>query len=107
MQIEVVESFLTLCDTQNMTRAGEKLYITQQCLSQQIKSMERELGVKLFLRQRTGMVPTEIGRRLYSEFRQIAESYQNIRALCGSQPRDGHSKTTAAAPGKKPEEQAP
>lgn len=96
MQIEAVRSFLTLYDTGNMTRASEKLYITQQCLSQQIKSVERELGVTLFIRRRTGMVPTDICRQLYQDFKKIYVSYTNINRLCEAQKFDSKSRVVIA-----------
>ena len=42
--------FLTVAEELNITRAAERLYISQQSLSNHIGNMERELGVKLFTR---------------------------------------------------------
>src|SRR5699024_7005166 len=42
--------FLTVAEELNITRAAERLYISQQSLSNHIGNMERELGVKLFVR---------------------------------------------------------
>ena len=42
--------FLTVAEELNITRAAERLYISQQSLSNHISNMERELDVKLFTR---------------------------------------------------------
>lgn len=42
--------FLLVAEELNITRAAERLYISQQSLSNHIANMERELGVKLFTR---------------------------------------------------------
>ena len=42
--------FLMVAEELNITRAAERLYISQQALSNHISSMERELNVKLFTR---------------------------------------------------------
>ena len=42
--------FLTVAEELNITRAAERLYISQQSLSHHISNMERELNVKLFTR---------------------------------------------------------
>lgn len=79
-----------------MTKASEKLFVTQQCLSRQIKGVEDELGVKLFTRKKTGMTPTEICRRIYPEFRKILYSYDNIRAICGGEGENDEPRLTIA-----------
>ncbi len=42
--------FLMVAEELNITRAAERLYISQQSLSNHISNMERELNVKLFTR---------------------------------------------------------
>lgn len=48
MDIEQLQSFLTLSQTLNYTKAAENLYITQPTLSRHIKHLETELGCRLF-----------------------------------------------------------
>ena len=43
-----VETFLTVCQTMNFTRAAEQLHITQPAVSQHIRALEEEYGTKLF-----------------------------------------------------------
>ncbi len=50
MNFHHLKYFLTVAEELNITRAAERLYISQQSLSNHIGNMERELGVKLFTR---------------------------------------------------------
>ena len=50
MEIRVLRYFLETAREGNMTRAAERLHVTQPTLSKQIKELETELGKKLFIR---------------------------------------------------------
>ena len=50
MNFQHLKYFLTVAEELNITRAAERLYISQQSLSNHISNMERELDVKLFTR---------------------------------------------------------
>lgn len=47
-----------------LTRAAERLYVSQPALTKQIKQLENQLGMRLFTRSRSGMALTEAGRAL-------------------------------------------
>lgn len=51
----------------NYRVASEELSVTASAVSQQIKSLEEELGLTLFLREKRAMVLTEAGKRLYEK----------------------------------------
>jgi LysR family glycine cleavage system transcriptional activator len=46
----------------SVTHAAEQLYVTQSAVSRQILALEREFGCRLFVRERSGVRLTEIGR---------------------------------------------
>ncbi|MFF2026482.1 LysR family transcriptional regulator [Streptomyces sp. NPDC058171] len=47
-----------------LTRAAERLFVSQPALTKQIRQLETQLGVTLFTRSRAGMALTEPGRAL-------------------------------------------
>lgn len=53
-----------LSDTGNMTRAAQRLSVSQSALSQQLKDIEGKLAADLFFRTNKKMVPTAVGKRL-------------------------------------------
>lgn len=50
MELRVLRYFATSAREGSMTKAAEKLHVTQPTLSKQIKELEEELGQKLFIR---------------------------------------------------------
>ncbi len=75
MQIQFIGSFLQLYRDGNMTKASAKLNITQQGLSRQIKSIERELNASLFERSRSGVSPTEICVKIHPHLKRMHDEY--------------------------------
>jgi len=62
MELRHLKSFVTLAQELNFSRAAEQLHIVQPALSAQIRSLESELGVQLFTRDRRSVSLTEVGR---------------------------------------------
>lgn len=71
MELRVLNYFLATAQEQNMTRAAEKLLVSQPALSRQIADLEDELGVKLFIRQPRKLILTPAGRYLQEQAREI------------------------------------
>ena len=64
MDIRVLRYFLETAREENMTRAAERLFISQPTMSKQLKDLENELGVKLFRRSNYNIKLTEAGMLL-------------------------------------------
>jgi len=64
MEIRVLRYFLETAREENMTRAAERLFISQPTMSKQLKALENELGVKLFRRSNYNIKLTEAGMLL-------------------------------------------
>ena len=66
MKWDRLRLFNIVAQTRNITEASYILQMSQSALSRQMKALEHELGVKLFLRNSDGISLTKAGNRLYS-----------------------------------------
>lgn len=64
MELYQLRSFATVAELGHLTRAAERLHVSQPALSAQIKALEDELAVALFERSAAGMALTRAGREL-------------------------------------------
>lgn len=71
MELRYLKYFVTVAERQNFTRAAEELHVAQPAISQQIKSLEEELGVSLLLRTKRSVKLTAAGHAFLSEAREI------------------------------------
>ena len=75
----------TLAELGNLTRAAERLYISQPAVSMTIKKLEESLGTTLFLRKPRGVVLTENGRLLYDGVKQalnmLSDTESNLKHI--------------------------
>ena len=78
MELRHLKYFLTLAEELHFSRAADKLYISQPPLSRMIKSLEIELGVDLFERNKRNVKLTEYGEYLKNESQRL---FQNIYLL--------------------------
>lgn len=77
MELRHLRSLITLAREGNFTRAARRLRIAQPALSQQIRSLERELGVLLVARTNRTSGLTEAGARLVARAEGILLSVQD------------------------------
>jgi len=80
MELYQLRSFLAVAEAGNLTRAAEKLHLSQPALSAQIRSLEDELEVTLFERSSGGMTPTAAGRRLLAATEKVLAAAQSLRS---------------------------
>lgn len=64
MDLQQLQYFVTCIEKGSLTRAADELFTSQPHVSQVIRSLERELGVTLFRRTGSGIVPTDEGERI-------------------------------------------
>ena len=71
MDIRSLQYFITVAEELNITKAAEKLHMSQPPLSTQIKGLETELGTQLFIRGKRRLKLTESGQLLYRRAKEI------------------------------------
>lgn len=79
MELYQLRSFAAVAEVGHLTRAAERLHISQPALSAQIKALEDELGVALFERTSSGMSLTAGGQRLLAEAGKVLAAAQVLR----------------------------
>ena len=64
IDLRLLRYFLVLAEELHFTRAAERLYVSQPALSNQIRRLERQIGLALFDRTNRGVVLTPAGQAL-------------------------------------------
>lgn len=92
MELRQLRAFVAVAEAGSMTRAAAGLHMAQQSLSEQMRTLEAQLGVTLLHRSPRGVTPTPVGEVLLREARDVlarAERAQEavVRAAGGE---EGH-----------------
>ncbi len=69
LDLNLLRVFLVVADARSVTRAAERLYLTQPAVSAAIKRLDRAVGASLFARQGRGLVLTARGAELATRVR--------------------------------------
>ena len=77
INLELYRVFVTAARCGSLTKAAEKLYISQPAVSQSVKLLENQLGEKLFRRTARGMELTDCGKMLYKVLARPLEELEN------------------------------
>lgn len=80
MNTTQIKCFLTVAETLNFTKAAKQLFMTQPGLSRYITSLERELNVLLFIREKQRVRLTPAGALLAKEMKEFDSMINNIIA---------------------------
>lgn len=78
INIELYRFFYVVAVNQNITKASEKLNISQPAITKHIKNLEDALGVILFNRTRKGVVLTPIGQIIFLEIKNALTIFDNV-----------------------------
>ena len=79
MELSQLRAFVAIAKIGQLTRAAEKLHLSQPALSGQIKALEETLGISLFERSSSGMTLTPGGRTLLAEAERILAAIQQLK----------------------------
>lgn len=84
----------TIADEGSMTRAAQKLFVTQPSLSHCVLSVERELGAQLFRRTSGGLVLTYAGEKYYRMACEVLRVYAAFESEIGEEQGLAHGRIT-------------
>lgn len=80
MELRQLRYFLAVVEHRSFSRAAGSVFISQPALSQQVQSLERELGVQLLDRLGRRVEPTAAGRVFAMHARRVLREVENTRA---------------------------
>jgi LysR family transcriptional regulator for metE and metH len=76
LEIRHLKLVATIAETGSVTRASNRLHLTQSALSHQLRDAEQQLGTRLFERQKGTMTLTSAGARLLQSAKAILEELE-------------------------------
>ena len=79
MLLKQLKYFISIVEKGNFTEAAEKNYISQSAISQQIQSLENELGYKLLIREKRTFTLTPAGKCIYHQSKNIIENIEDMQ----------------------------
>lgn len=97
MDLRRLRLFLLLAEEKNFHRAAEKAYLSQPALSQQIKALEKALGIRLLERRPFRLTPAGEVLKQEGKPRAPAPTSRWLTACSTSWPRPSNS-TTISSP---------
>ncbi|MFJ6725160.1 LysR family transcriptional regulator [Streptomyces sp. NPDC091281] len=87
MRTEQLEYIAAVTRLGSLRRAAEELRLSQPALSETVRNLERELGVDLLERKRSGATMSASGRELLPHIASVLEAVDRLRAAAGEQHR--------------------
>ena len=79
MDFQYLQTFCSVVSEGSMTLAASRLKITQPAVSQQVRHLEKEFGVKLLVRDSRKIQPTVQGQLLYQTANKILNQMGNLK----------------------------
>lgn len=84
MELYQLKTFLVIARAGNLTRAAAELHASQPTVSGQLKALEEELNLSLFVRTARGMTLTEAGKRLRDKAQEVTDRATELLVLASS-----------------------
>lgn len=78
MNFKQLEAFVYVADLKSFSKAARALFLTQPTISAHVATLEKELNVRLFVRNTKEVQLSESGQKLYGYARQIADIEERI-----------------------------
>ena len=71
LDIHYLNYIIAIAEEKNMTRAAQRLYVSQSSLSHYLAKLEQELGTALFFRGKNELIPTPAGEMYLDAARRV------------------------------------
>ncbi len=84
LSCDYIRYFLAACDCGSIQSASKKLYLSSQGLGAGIQRLENALGMKLLIRSKAGITPTQFGRQFYEYAARVSESMKELEDFCAA-----------------------
>lgn len=81
MNTSYLRTFIEVINLKNISKAAEKLFITQPAVSKQLQLLEKEFGAELFKKNGREIIPTEEGHLLYKYAKNVLNEENKIYSL--------------------------
>ncbi len=81
MELRQLRYFIAVAEEMNITRAAERLHMTQPPLSRQLQAIEDEIGMPLFERGARPLKLTEAGRVFYAQAKRLVDQADELGPL--------------------------
>ncbi|OJA60281.1 LysR family transcriptional regulator [Burkholderia ubonensis] len=81
MELRQLRYFIAVAEEMNITRAAERLHMTQPPLSRQLQAIEDEIGLLLFERGTRPLKLTEAGRVFYAQAKRLVDQADELGPL--------------------------
>ena len=78
----LLKIFVCVAEEGNITKASEKLFISQPAVTKSIKQLEEEMQGELFVRKNKGVVLTNEGKHIYDKVVKILSELENVYMYC-------------------------
>ena len=98
MEIRELRAFVAVADEGSFSAAARRLHVSQSALSQTIRSLERQLGLRLLERHSAGVTVTDAGDLLLREARALLAQHDRVLAAVAGQAAAGPATLRVGVP---------
>lgn len=79
--LNLYKFFCAVAEEKNISKASEKLFVSQPAVSFSIRELEKELNQQLFVRKSKGVELTAFGKILYSQIKDCVDKFDKIEQM--------------------------
>ncbi len=83
INLELYKIFKIVADEENITKASQRLNVSQPAITKHIRNLESQLNNKLFDRNNKGLTLNELGKKLYNEINVPINILENMESKYG------------------------